>query len=86
MVLKLGIWLRMLWPRAQDRIPKYVLKYVKKFRVTPHAQIEHEEHWSRRQKTHAPEPLVNHPGLGFTGYSDYGSGAFPPTINPMAMK
>ena len=28
-------------PHAQDRILKYVLKYMKKFRVTPHAQIEH---------------------------------------------
>ena len=40
-VLKLRIWLRMLWPHAQDRVLKYVLKYVKKFRVTPRAQIEH---------------------------------------------
>ena len=31
----------MLWPRAQDRVLRYVLKYVKKFRVIPRAQIEH---------------------------------------------
>ena len=41
LVLKLRIWLRMLWLRAQDHVLKYVLKYVKKFRVTPRAQFEH---------------------------------------------
>ena len=31
----------MVWPPTQDRVQKYVVKYVNKFRVTPHAQIEH---------------------------------------------
>ena len=31
----------MVWPGAQDRVLKYLLKYGEMFRVTPRAQIEH---------------------------------------------